>query len=50
MGTVNTLAYYDKATITNVKSFITQLPYYDMATITDVKSFIIQLPGVQGEQ
>jgi hypothetical protein len=53
----NALAYYDTATITDVKSYIleasgwkrTRLPnalaYYDAATITAVKSFLVEASG-----
>ncbi len=43
----NTLADYDTAIITAVKSFIVQAPaYYDTAIITVVKSFIVQAPSL----
>jgi hypothetical protein len=53
----NTLAYYNTATITAVKSCIVEasgwkrmtlpntLAYYDMATITVVKSYIVEASG-----
>ncbi len=54
MAVTNNLAYYDKATITAVKSFIVQAPgwkrlslantlvYYNTAIITTVKSVMVQ--------
>jgi hypothetical protein len=53
----NALAYYDTATITDVKSYILEasgwkrmtlpntLAYYDTATITVVESFIVKASG-----
>jgi hypothetical protein len=58
----NTLAYYDVATITIVKSFIVQaeglewpiatndVTYYDTELITTVKSFIVETVGVNSNE
>jgi hypothetical protein len=46
MAMPNALAYYDKATITCVKSFIVQFPEWNNAQlITIVK---IRIPGLNG--
>jgi hypothetical protein len=48
MAVANALAYFDMATTTAVKSFISQaktLAYYGMATTTALKSFITHAPG-----
>jgi hypothetical protein len=50
MAVANALAYFDMATTTTVKSFISQaktLAYYGMATTTTVNSFIVQALGFQ---